>query len=901
MRRAFALVVLGVVVLVCTALAASEYLTNRTGKTATAVTVTFSEEVRITSHDELVFPDQEPAGRAETFTFSGGELANGGRFKLSWTPSSAEVTVCDWTTSSPASASDKQPVVPLPTSMVCGLQIGGNWGLNTITAPRPPVEWFEYNVGMNANWIGLQISLGLDDSMDSTVEPRHGTIPGMIVAFDDDVLRSLIRQLRSWGFHVYVVLAFENLADNIGPQTPPGKNLLRFTLGDPRVPVRYGTLPEYWPWSPTHPDHARFVEEFFRTYTDVAVYYGKLLQEEGVELYALGSETEYLFRTRPEPPLLPVAYNSELKGMVEAVRAVYHGSLTYDMNWYSIVGPEDTKQVDKVWGDLGLDVIGVSAYFPISENDLRAGWERIFSKYLQPLNAAYPNKPIVFTEFGYLDTPDARHWMYTPFETFDPAWVDKDGDHLDDGQEEQAAILAALFETTAAHPGVVRGLFDWEMAVGSDADWASPNGYAGERTWAVRGKLAEDVVRNWFGTWLAGDVSRPAAPAALTDTVPDVAASEIDWDSIPVCVGYPYSPGWVAFYCDGDQNLAHARFWGQDGLHVKAFRVGVSDAGLAVSAELYENDRMGWYGYIMSFGMSDSVSFHIFLYPRGPQARLAARVNGQWLELGTTSLQSIAVTDSTIRAWFPSDMYSERFTAETLLATPVDLSLDHIEQHPVFRRELFGFPGSGEAAWVGGKRAVATQSLAVSSLLDFDWEQLPPVLSYSNTPDVEYTFASEYASQFGPGGAAQYWGQPGCKVKAVRAALYRDAVIVHVELYEPDTLGHYRYIVAFRSSIGDFYVFMDPVTSSAGLWLDAHGVWAFIAYVTDEGFVAGDSTVSVVIRDELFSAYVAPATLLQSSVDLHIDYVTAERRELFNFPGQAFSPTDRSGQDFLVP
>ena len=42
-RRAFALVVLGVVVLVCTALAASEYLTNRTGKTATAVTVTFSE------------------------------------------------------------------------------------------------------------------------------------------------------------------------------------------------------------------------------------------------------------------------------------------------------------------------------------------------------------------------------------------------------------------------------------------------------------------------------------------------------------------------------------------------------------------------------------------------------------------------------------------------------------------------------------------------------------------------------------------------------------------------------------------------------------------------------------------------------------------------------------------
>jgi uncharacterized protein YcfJ len=75
-RRVLALIPLGVVLLVCVALAASESLTNRTGRTATAVTVTFSEEVRITSYDESVFPTKDPSSRSDTFTFSGGQLEN---------------------------------------------------------------------------------------------------------------------------------------------------------------------------------------------------------------------------------------------------------------------------------------------------------------------------------------------------------------------------------------------------------------------------------------------------------------------------------------------------------------------------------------------------------------------------------------------------------------------------------------------------------------------------------------------------------------------------------------------------------------------------------------------------------------------------------------------------------
>jgi hypothetical protein len=106
-RRVLALTFLGLALIVCVALAASESLANRTGRTATAVTVTFSEEVRITSYDESVFPTKEPSSRSETFRFSGGQLENGARFGISWTPSGAEITSTQWETAEVAAIASK--------------------------------------------------------------------------------------------------------------------------------------------------------------------------------------------------------------------------------------------------------------------------------------------------------------------------------------------------------------------------------------------------------------------------------------------------------------------------------------------------------------------------------------------------------------------------------------------------------------------------------------------------------------------------------------------------------------------------------------------------------------------------------------------------------------------------
>jgi hypothetical protein len=181
-------------------------------------------------------------------------------------------------------------------------------------------------------------------------------------------------------------------------------------------------------------------------------------------------------------------------------------------------------------------------------------------------------------------------------------------------------------------------------------------------------------------------------------------AAGIDWNSLPVSISYDYSvaPSW--FSCDGVTDMAAARFWGRDGTHVKAVRAALSEAGLAVDVELYDGDKWGNYGYIVTFEVG-TFKLHVFLYPQDvKQTRLAANEDGKWTELGAVSGTSYRVADLVMSAWFPSALYSERFTAETLTASPVDLHLDYIQGS---RRELFGYSGRGNATWIGREPAIA--------------------------------------------------------------------------------------------------------------------------------------------------------------------------------------------------
>jgi len=106
MKRTVCLVLLIVLLVSLLVVGASETLTNRSGRTATGVIVTFSDRVRITSYDDSVFATQEPLGRADQFTFNGGELEHGGRFRLTWSPSSASIVDQEWI-NAPGSIADE--------------------------------------------------------------------------------------------------------------------------------------------------------------------------------------------------------------------------------------------------------------------------------------------------------------------------------------------------------------------------------------------------------------------------------------------------------------------------------------------------------------------------------------------------------------------------------------------------------------------------------------------------------------------------------------------------------------------------------------------------------------------------------------------------------------------------
>ena len=102
-------------------------------------------------------------------------------------------------------------------------------------------------------------------------------------------------------------------------------------------------------------------------------------------------------------------FDAEWRRIIVAVRAVYHGRISYGANW-------TTFENVTFWD--ALDEIGVLAYFPLSDAAnadaarLAAGWE----PWLAKLGAVSKRtgKSVVFTEIGYNDDARcaARPWEF---------------------------------------------------------------------------------------------------------------------------------------------------------------------------------------------------------------------------------------------------------------------------------------------------------------------------------------------------------------------------------------------------------------------------------------------------------------------------------------------------------
>lgn len=134
------------------------------------------------------------------------------------------------------------------------------------------------------------------------------------------------------------------------------------------------------------------------SYEKFLMAYARLAEKTNTELLCIGTELERFVKNRP----------MFWKNLIQKIRSVYTGKLTYAANW-----DEYTKTT--FWED--IDFIGIDAYFPLSEErtpsveQLRRGWK----KHKEKMSAfsLEKNRPIIFTEYGYrsMDYTAKKPWL----------------------------------------------------------------------------------------------------------------------------------------------------------------------------------------------------------------------------------------------------------------------------------------------------------------------------------------------------------------------------------------------------------------------------------------------------------------------------------------------------------
>jgi hypothetical protein len=154
------------------------------------------------------------------------------------------------------------------------------------------------------------------------------------------------------------------------------------------------TSPADGKWrSDVYPTNDENWELWQKSYTNFILRYAKVAEEANAEMYCIGTEFSKLTVEKPE----------YWRSLIQEVRCIYSGEITYAANWY--------KEFDQVtfWDE--LDFIGIQAYFPLSQDNcpsvaqISKGW----NEHLPAIESTHErfNKKVVFTEMGYRSTTNS--------------------------------------------------------------------------------------------------------------------------------------------------------------------------------------------------------------------------------------------------------------------------------------------------------------------------------------------------------------------------------------------------------------------------------------------------------------------------------------------------------------
>ena len=160
--------------------------------------------------------------------------------------------------------------------------------------------------------------------------------------------------------------------------------------------------PQIWVWRGQFTGHIRMDSEdqwkvLEESYSSFILMYAAIAEETNAALFCIGTELEKFVINRP-------VY---WKILIQKIKKVYKGKLTYAANW------DEFKRVP-FWNE--LDYIGIDAYFPLTAKktptieEFEAGWQP-HKIEIQKTQKKF-NTPVLFTEYGYrsIDFTGKKPW-----------------------------------------------------------------------------------------------------------------------------------------------------------------------------------------------------------------------------------------------------------------------------------------------------------------------------------------------------------------------------------------------------------------------------------------------------------------------------------------------------------
>jgi len=210
-------------------------------------------------------------------------------------------------------------------------------------------------------------------------------------------------------------------------------------------------------------------ETWEKSYAEYILFMAKIAEEHTVELFCFGTELKIAIQER----------TPYWRSLIQEIRKIYSGKLTYSSNW-------DSYEEVPFWDD--IDFIGISAYFPLvdtktpQQEELQRRWSPVRKKLKK--FSKRNNKQILFTEFGYMSLDGCAY----------KAWeIEKKVKETEINEIGQANALDALFQSFY-NESYWAGGFLWK--------WF-PNGEGHEgypaKDYTPQGKLAETILKKWYG------------------------------------------------------------------------------------------------------------------------------------------------------------------------------------------------------------------------------------------------------------------------------------------------------------------------------------------------------------------------------------------------------------------